>query len=408
MTVLYISYDGLTDPLGSSQIIPYLKGISKHQDNIIVLSFEKPDRIDSSGSFIKEDIKPYAIAWTPVRFTKGFGIFGKAWDLSKMYLMAIFLSYRHKVNIVHARGHLSAQVAYFIKKIFGIKLLFDFRGLWVDERLDKGGWDLNFSFHRIQYNYFKRIEKKILFNADHVVVLTDKVVNEVVSLGVKSLSRVTTIPCCADFNHFILSDKYLKNKAKNLANIPKKTFVIGYLGSVGNMYLLDRLLYFFKIVTTVRSDCHILFVTNDVSELENLIRDNLPNDLYNLVHIVSAKRNEVPTFIPAMDIMVSFILPSYARMAASPTKMAECFSAGIPVIANDGVGDVAKIINQLDGGKIVDPFSDQDLIKASNELEEISAKGGSRLRNASFPILGLDLANEKYKSVYEKLMLESC
>jgi len=166
MTVLYISYDGLTDPLGSSQIIPYLKGISKHQDNIIVLSFEKPDRIDSSGSFIKEDIKPYAIAWTPVRFTKGFGIFGKAWDLSKMYLMAIFLSYRHKVNIVHARGHLSAQVAYFIKKIFGIKLLFDFRGLWVDERLDKGGWDLNFSFHRIQYNYFKRIEKKILFNAD--------------------------------------------------------------------------------------------------------------------------------------------------------------------------------------------------------------------------------------------------
>jgi hypothetical protein len=67
------------------------------------------------------------------------------------------------------------------------------------------------------------------------------------------------------------------------------------------------------------------------------------------------------------------------------------------------VGDVAKIINQLDGGKIVDPFSDQDLIKASNELEEISAKGGIRLRNASFPILGLDLANEKYKYVYEKI-----
>ncbi len=27
--ILYISYDGMTDPLGQSQVLPYLKGLAK-------------------------------------------------------------------------------------------------------------------------------------------------------------------------------------------------------------------------------------------------------------------------------------------------------------------------------------------------------------------------------------------
>jgi glycosyltransferase involved in cell wall biosynthesis len=284
------------------------------------------------------------------------------------------------------------------------KLIFDFRGLWVDERIDKGGWDLSNFFDRLQYKYFKRIEKKLLTQADQIVVLTNKVVIEVVKLGASPPSKITVIPCCADFNHFPLLTDISILKARALVNISKNSFVVGYLGSVGNMYLLDRFFYLFKQIANVRSDCHILFITNDTSELRVLVRENLPERLHDFVHIKSASRDEVPLIIPAMDIMVSFILPSYARVAASPTKIAECFAVGIPVIANDGVGDVAKIINKLDGGKIVNPFSDEDLTKVSHELGKISAKGGYRLRDVSRPILGLELANKRYKSVYEKII----
>ena len=45
MTVLYITYDGLLDPLGSSQILPYVKGISVHQDKVVIVSFEKAERL---------------------------------------------------------------------------------------------------------------------------------------------------------------------------------------------------------------------------------------------------------------------------------------------------------------------------------------------------------------------------
>ena len=38
---LFITYDGLMDPLGKSQIIPYLGSISNSQRTIHVISFEK-------------------------------------------------------------------------------------------------------------------------------------------------------------------------------------------------------------------------------------------------------------------------------------------------------------------------------------------------------------------------------
>ena len=47
---LFISYDGLTDPLGGSQILPYVRSIAAHPRRMHVLSFEKPDRYAAAGA----------------------------------------------------------------------------------------------------------------------------------------------------------------------------------------------------------------------------------------------------------------------------------------------------------------------------------------------------------------------
>jgi len=404
MNVLYITYDGLLDPLGSSQILPYIKGISTHQDGVVILSFEKPERFSQGQQSMLSDIMDYRIHWKPLRFTEGLGFMGKLWDLSRMYFWSFYLANKYTTQVVHARGHAPAQVGLFLKRVLKKKLIFDFRGLWVDERIDKGGWDLSNFFHRLQYKYFKRVEKKLLAQADQIVVLTNKVVSEVVKLGASPPSKITVIPCCADFNHFPLLTDISILEAKTLTGIPDNAFVLGYLGSVGNMYMLDHLFHLYELTKNVRDDYHLLIITQDITALEDLMKRYLKPHLHSFIHIKSASRDDVPRLLPAISIMVSFISPSYARIAASPTKIAECFAVGIPVIANDGVGDVAKIINKLDGGKIVDPFSDEDLTKVSHELGKISAKGGCRLRDVSRPILGLELANKRYKSVYEKII----
>ena len=43
-SVLYLSYDGMTDPLGQSQVLPYLKGISKAGYTVHLVSYEKKEK----------------------------------------------------------------------------------------------------------------------------------------------------------------------------------------------------------------------------------------------------------------------------------------------------------------------------------------------------------------------------
>ena len=56
--ILYLSYDGLTDPLGQSQILPYLAGLSEAGYTITIISFEKPDRF----SLYRDKIHAYCSA----------------------------------------------------------------------------------------------------------------------------------------------------------------------------------------------------------------------------------------------------------------------------------------------------------------------------------------------------------
>ena len=105
--------------------------------------------------------------------------------------------------------------------------------------------------------------------------------------------------------------------------------------------------------------------------------------------------------------MVSFITPSYARISASPTKLAECFAVGIPVITNSGIGDVAIQMDSLAAGMLVDPTDDDELQAIVGQIDTVCNMGGSRLRDAARLQFGLEVARERYDQVYTDLNLGS-
>jgi glycosyltransferase involved in cell wall biosynthesis len=400
---LFITYDGLLDPLGGSQIVPYLEEIAAHPRKVHVLSFEKADRVREGFSELRCGLDQLGIEWTRLKFTQRLGGFGKVWDLLKMYITALFIVIADRPAYVHARSHAAAQVGLFLKRCFGLKLIFDFRGLWVDERVDKGGWDLKCAHHRWQYYAFKRTERELLANTDQLVVLTEAVVPEVHRLGATQSTNVTVIPCCADFEHFALVVDHIRSETRETLEIPKHALVLGYLGSVGRMYRLDRVFRLFEMAIADHYEAHLLVVTQDLVCLKNLMGNHLPFALRKRVQVTSATRLQVPKFIAAMDVLVSFIQPSYARMAASPTKIAECFATGIPVICNSGVGDVAEQVRSLEAGRVVDIDSDEELTAAVLALPYIAKMGGARLRDEARKVLGLEVASQRYRAVYAGL-----
>ena len=50
---LYLSYDGMTDPLGQSQVLPYIIGLQQKGIAFTLISFEKIERFKEEGAAIK-------------------------------------------------------------------------------------------------------------------------------------------------------------------------------------------------------------------------------------------------------------------------------------------------------------------------------------------------------------------
>ncbi len=407
MKVLYITYDGLLDPLGSSQILPYLIGINDSSKSIFIVSVEKPERFSKNFEKLNKELIEKNIYWEPLLFSQKFGVFGKIWDFLKIYFTTTKLSFSKKINIVHARGHVSAQVASFLKKIFKVRYIFDFRGLWVDERVDKGGWDLEKYFDRLQYKYFKYKEIKLLKNADHIVLLTNKVKDEICRISETNYDKLTVIPCCADFNHFTLQTESKKLSSRKILGIPNNSLVFGFLGSVGPMYLLDDYFKFIELIykryALIDIDVFGLLITNDLNAANLAKRRIVDENLNQNIIVLSTSRSQVPELLHSLDVLISFISSTYARQASSPTKIAESFACGIPIISNQGVGDVEDHINDINGGKIISNTLQETLEKMLPSLDEIVALDREKIRNKAKEFLSLDIALQRYKDVYSKI-----
>jgi hypothetical protein len=54
---LYLSYDGLTDPLGQAQILPYLLGLEQQGMGFVIISFEKKEAFSAHKHTCTNNLK---------------------------------------------------------------------------------------------------------------------------------------------------------------------------------------------------------------------------------------------------------------------------------------------------------------------------------------------------------------
>ncbi|MBB3229565.1 glycosyltransferase [Halomonas stenophila] len=403
-SALFITYDGLLDPLGGSQILPYLYRISDHPRRLHIVSFEKAYRFRSGERALRKVLEERGIGWTPLKFTSRMGKLGKMWDLFRMYATALRLQRRYRFGIVHCRSYPAMQVGCFLRRFTAVKTIFDMRGLWVDDRVEGNLWPQDRWLYRWLYRYYKRLERQLLECADAVVVLTDRVVPEIRRLAPGMHAPVAVIPCCADFDHFSGISASEKLVVRASIGIDKDALVISYLGSLGTVYLLDDMFRLFETVARQRDDAHLLLITRDWSpQHDAYLGQSSLAELRHRIHVRSADRDEVPRLLGASDLTLSFRRPTYSQMACSPTKLAEAFALGIPAISNAGVGDIDAITRALDAGAVVD-LNDPNAFEAvSRELDSILAKGGEQLRHRARECLGLERAKHAYRSVYAQI-----
>jgi len=399
--VLYLSYDGLTDPLGQSQILPYLIGLSEKGFDFTIVSFEKPVNFQKEAFIIRDIVKKNKINWEPLKYTKRPPILSTIYDLIQFKNAVKKEVKESTVSLIHCRSYISVLVGLWAKKKYGIPFIFDMRGFWADERIDGGIWSLENLIHQKVYHFFKKKEKEALQAAAFTISLTHAGKDEIKSWKLQGQSAIEVIPCCTDESHFNISKK--ENKRKELG-IASTDFVISYLGSIGTWYMLEEMLDFFKVFNMQHSNAKLLFVTRD--DEHSIFKKCLEKEIAKEKVIVQASaRNDVPAYINSSDVSLFFIKPVYSKKASSPTKMGEIMNMGIPIICNAGVGDVDVVMNKVMPELVVHNFDENSYKQVAEEvLDAIKTKDVDRIVQTSIDYFSLAKGVESYYKVYQAVL----
>lgn len=403
---LYISYDGLTDPLGQSQILPYLEGLSSKGIQFHIISFEKSQRLNQLKETIEERCEKARIIWKPLLYTKNPPLISTVLDLRKMRKLAFKLHRENIFDVVHCRSDLPALIGSKLQKN-GVKLIFDMRGFWADERIEGNIWSLKNPVFKWAYKYFKKKELSFFKEADAVISLTNNGKNEILSWKEfkSDPPYIEVIPCCVDLDKFDPNkiEQSEVNKVKKELNIDNSDFILGYVGSIGTWYMLDEMLDFYHSIRERYETPNFLFISGESETVlkQKALEKGIPNEE---IVVKNVPHSDVPLCLSVFDFSIFFIRPTFSKKASSPTKQGELMALGIPIICNAGVGDTDAIVEKYNAGEIISTLNNETY---AHIILNQSTYDPSTIRQGAKDVYSLEKGVEKYLKVYEFVLRES-
>jgi glycosyltransferase involved in cell wall biosynthesis len=395
----------MTDPLGQSQVLPYLIGLGKKGYRFTLISFEKQGRYETAKHTIDQLCANNGIDWHPLIYTKNPPVLSTLIDIRTLKAKIKELYKTNRYDLVHCRSYITAIAGQWMKNKWPVKFVFDMRGFWADERVDGGLWPLKNPVYNVVYGYFKRKESQFLHEADHTISLTHNAKQEIESWDInKSFAPIEVIPCCVDLELFDPDsiDPAGQQELKRSLKIEHNQKVLTYIGSLGTWYMLDEMVEFFDRFLVSFPGSVFLFITKENSEevyhkfvSKGISRGNL--------RVVSAERKQMPLYISLSDYSIFFIKPSYSKKASSPTKQGEIMAMGIPMICNADVGDTSDVVERYNSGVFLKRFTQDDYDQVIQKLIAVKFCPGT-IRKGANEFYSLANGIEKYSGVYQKTL----
>jgi glycosyltransferase involved in cell wall biosynthesis len=403
--VLFISYNGMLDPLGQTQVIPYLRELAKRGVQFTLLSFERAAAFAGEGvrkrDELQRELRAQGIEWHWLRYHQRPSLPATMYDVVAGIRKARSLIRRNRIGLVHARSHIPATMALALKRSLGTKMIFDLRGLMAEEYVDAAHWRKD----SLPYRITKAAERRIFEETDGVVTLTERIwpiIREWKGLRGRDVHHAV-IPCCVDLSLFKFSDDERAKRRAELGLGDK--FTIVYSGSLDGWYLTEEMADFFAAFRQRRPDAHLLWLTNGSHDrVKELMKSrNVAADHFS---VLSVPARTVPSYLSAADAGLSFIKRCVSKLASSPTKNAEYLACGLPLIINAGIGDSDALIDEWNAGVLLEEFTDAEYEQAGSFIQTMVAQPGAResARAVAEQVFDLQTVGvERYAALYERV-----
>ena len=404
---LYICYFGLREPLVQTQVLPYLRQLVSAGLKVSILTFEPGLRQTWSTQEIGQHraaLKSEGIGWNFLTYHKWPSLPATLYDIARGTVEIIKLMGQEHITVLHARNHVPALMGALAKKVKGGSLVFDIRGFMPEEYTDAGVWPEN----GYLYHGLKRVERYLLRASDAFVVLTEKA-RAIVFPGCSdtdSLGRpLEVIPCCVDFERFETPDMASRESLRKEFSVERRRVIV-YLGSFGGWYMTDQMTEFLAVAHQQDPNTFSMILTQSPHQM---VFDRMcelgisPKDFL----VAKVPPEEVPRYLKAADIAISFIKPCYSKQSSSPTKIAEYLASGLPVVCNVGVGDLDKLIQENQVGVLLREFKPMAYLEALDQIDvlrrdEKFADHARQVARREFDLAGV--GRTRYRRLYRRLL----
>jgi glycosyltransferase involved in cell wall biosynthesis len=400
--VVFATYNGLLDPLGPSQILPYLERLHPTWP-VHILSFERPDRLGDAPALaaMEKRLSSQAIGWTRLRYHKWPSLPATTFDLAVgvLAMRRIIRRARGRVGLVHLRGYLPMAIA--SRATRKLPLLFDIRGLQAEEYVDGGVWKEG----ELKWRLAKASEREFFRRAAGAVVLTENI-RPYVEEQFRRVGRtppVAVIPCCVDLTRFRFDGGARAARRQEL-RVPESTTLFVYSGTIGTWYMPAEMARFVRVFkrVTARPVCLLWMVNNEERRVQELSRAaGLADDEY---RVRRATADQVPGYLSASDAALALIRPCFSKRSSSPTKYAECLAMGLPILICRGVGDGAVLADRGAAVATDEQFDEPAMEAASIELARLLSKPRDHFRGIATEVFDIErVALPAYRAMYERL-----
>lgn len=397
-SLLYLTADGLLEPLGFSQVVRVVEGLARRGWRYRIFSLEKRADLDRGARVaeLRARLDAAGIEWKFAAYSSEGTAAAAARNEGALVNAATGAK---NLAGIHARAYHSAVAAFARWLSDRTPYLFDARSYWFDERLEDGRWFTT----PIRLAIARGVEHQLFAQATGVVTLTELQADDVKTgrFGPSRQKAVQCITTCADFDDFVRRPPEARLRVpKEVRQTLEGKRVLGIIGSVNRSYLVDETLSLVAAVLRRDSLAHLLILSGQRDEYERRLHALAIDS--SRVTLTRADHEAMPEWLSLIDWGMLLLNPgSPAKRASMPTKLAEFLACGVRPVQFGCNSEVSEWVRKTGSGFVLGDVRPETLEAAAERI--VAAAPDPRLtaeaRLLSAPHFSLAAGLDKYEQV---------
>jgi hypothetical protein len=394
--MLYLTVDGLLEPLGFSQVVRVVELLAKRGRPYDIISLEREKDLAQEHRVrdLRVRLAKVGIGWTHFAFRSSGGSRDAVANEAQLVSCALAHVARGTTQAIHARSYHGAMAALVCKTVKSVPYVFDARSYWFDERLEEGKWLTT----PVKVGFARGIERQLYAQAAGVVTLTELQAEDVRGGKFGTQPQAICIPTLADFDDF-QRRAVTPSVPASLEKMLRAKKVVGIVGSINRSYLVDETLELAQKFLQLDLRHHLLVLSQQHEEYARRFEARgLKKTQWT---VISARHETMPDWLSLMDWGMLLLNPtSPAKRASMPTKLGEFFASGVRPIQYGCNAEVAAWVKKAGTGLCLSDVTPKSLQQAASEMQrprnELVVMQGREVAAAHFSLVNGVAAYERF------------